>query len=174
MTIPPWVADSIDRAIAPWRAAIPTARWVPVANWHVTLQFLGWTEQRVMPWVHEQLTRAVADMPAFETHASGLGAFPSGRRARVLWAGIDDPDARFAALAGTVHHSLGHEFPPERRSFTPHVTVARSDPPLVRADGFAGTPLESDPFTVDEVVLMRSHLRRPAPVYEPMGSFRLA
>ena len=33
---------------------------------------------------------------------------------------------------------------------------------------------ESQPFEIDRIVLFRSHLRRPAPVYEPIGVFPLA
>jgi 2'-5' RNA ligase len=101
----------------------------------------------------------------------GLGAFPSGRKARVLWAGLDDGDGRLERLAAALDEALAREFAPEKRAFTPHLTVARFDPPV----GLA--PLEvafaSEPFEIDRIVLLRSHLRRPAPVYEPLGIYPL-
>jgi 2'-5' RNA ligase len=33
---------------------------------------------------------------------------------------------------------------------------------------------ESDPFDVDRIVLYRSHLRRPRPLYERLATFGLA
>ena len=39
---------------------------------------------------------------------------------------------------------------------------------------FAETPLLTDDWEVDHVVLFRSHLRRPAPLYEPLARFQLA
>ena len=55
------------------------------------------------------------------------------------------------------------EFEPEKRAFHPHLTVARSDPPLKLPAAYTSTELESEPWSVDHVVLFRSHLGRPAP-----------
>jgi len=111
--------------------------------------------------------------PAFETRVVELGAFPSPRRARVLWVGLDDPDRRLAAIAASLDERLARDFPPEKRAFAAHLTVARFDPAVVVEDDVAGLTVESRPFAVDRVVLYRSHLRRPAPVYEPLATFGL-
>ena len=103
----------------------------------------------------------------------GLGAFPSAGRARVLWAGLDDDPGAIAALAAAARDALAHEFPPETRAFSAHLTVARSDPPLTLPAAFTETPLESEPFSLDALVLMRSRVRRPAPVYELVATFPL-
>ena len=173
VAIPERAADAIRASIGPWRSVLPSAWWVPRENWHVTLRFLGATDPVVLPWVGERLGDVAAATPAFETRVHGLGAFPSGRRARVLWAGLDDPEERFAALAHAVERSLAREFRAEAGRFTPHVTIARTDPPLALPDGFGETPLASEPFPIDAVVLMRSHLRRPVPVYETLETFSL-
>ena len=76
-------------------------------------------------------------------------------------------------MAGALDDGLAKEFAPEKRAFTPHLTVARSDPPLLLPEGFADTELAPVAFTVDHLTLFRSHLRRPAPLYEPLGSFPL-
>ncbi|MGZ8630062.1 MAG: RNA 2',3'-cyclic phosphodiesterase [Actinomycetota bacterium] len=169
--IPEAAADTVEAAIEPWRSAFPNARWAPRENWHVTLRFLGSTYPRLVPWVRERLQGVAAVTSPFETRVRGLGAFPSTRRARVIWTGLDDAEGGLGALAGAVKHAFAREFPPEARAFSAHLTVARSDPPLELPAGFAETPLESEPFSVDAVVLMRSHLRRPAPVYEPVATF---
>jgi 2'-5' RNA ligase len=64
---------------------------------------------------------------------------------------------------------LAREFAPEQRAFTPHLTVARFDPPVGLEP--LEVVFESEPFGIDRLVLFRSHLRRPAPVYEPIGLF---
>ena len=63
------------------------------------------------------------------------------------------------------------EFAPEKRAFTPHLTLARFDPPAPLDP--LEVAFESEPFEIDRIVLFRSHLRRPAPVYEPLGIFPL-
>ena len=69
--------------------------------------------------------------------------------------------------------SLGDEVPVEKRPFHPHLTVARSDPPLTLPAAYTATELESDEWEVGHVILFRSHLGRPAPRYEPLARFPL-
>jgi RNA 2',3'-cyclic 3'-phosphodiesterase len=171
--IPAEARNEVAAAIAPWRGEFPHARWVPAQNWHVTMKFLGATYPRLRGWVEERVGNAAARASPFSTRIVGLGSFPSARRARVVWAGLDDADGRMAALAGGVDDSLARRFEAERRPFTAHLTVARSDPPLRLPEGFVETPLETPSFEVDRLVLFRSHLRRPAPRYEPLATFPL-
>jgi 2'-5' RNA ligase len=172
--VPELVRDRVQDAIGPWRERIPRAKWVPKQNQHVTLKFLGSTWPRLVGWVTETVEAVARQSEPFQTRVTGLGAFPSARRARVLWAGLDDPGGRMAALAADLQGALGKEFEPEKRAFTAHLTVARFDP-SVPFDGeeIAATDIASEPFAVDRLVLYRSHLRRPAPIYEPMGEFAL-
>ncbi len=163
----------VEEAFGPWKGEFPRARWAPIENWHVTMKFLGPTWPRLVDWVKEAIGRAAATSEPFQTRLDGVGAFPPPRRARVLWAGLDDAAGRMAALAGALDDGLAKEFAPEKRAFTPHLTVARSDPPLLLPEGFADTELAPVAFTVDHLTLFRSHLRRPAPLYEPLGSFPL-
>jgi RNA 2',3'-cyclic 3'-phosphodiesterase len=160
--------DAVDEAFRPWREEFPRARWVPRENWHVTLKFLGRTWPRLREWVPERVEAAVRDVPSFPIRLAGVGSFPSRRRGRVLWAGVDDAD-RLAEVATRLDEALRDEFEPEARPFHAHLTVARSDPPVQLPPAYAETPLGTAPWTVREVVLYRSHLRRPAPVYEPIA-----
>jgi RNA 2',3'-cyclic 3'-phosphodiesterase len=170
--IPEAVKEAVEEVFAPWREAFPKARWVPRENMHVTLKFLGRTWPRLTDWVPEQVEAAVADVSRFTARLRGVGSFPSAKRGRALWAGFDDTDG-IAALAAEIETALADEFPTEKRPFHPHLTVARSEPPLKLPAGYSGTELESHEWEVDHVVLFRSHLRRPAPLYEPLARFRL-
>jgi 2'-5' RNA ligase len=171
--VPDDVQDAIDEAIAPLRDRFPAARWVARENRHVTLKFLGPTPPRLGDRVRDGLGTVARGIAPIETGTTSIGAFPGGRRARVLWAGLDDTDGRQAGLARALDRALAPEFPPETRAFTPHCTVARSDPPLRLAAADLDVALRPVTFTVERVVLFRSHLRRPAPRYEPIASFPL-
>ena len=170
--IPEKAKDAVEEVFAPWREAFPKARWVPRENMHVTLKFLGRTWPRLSDWVPDQVEAAVAEVSQFTARLRGVGSFPSAKRGRALWAGFDDTD-RIAALAAEIEAALADEFPTEKRPFHPHLTVARSEPPLKLPAGYSGTELESDEWEVDHVTLFRSHLRRPAPLYEPLARFPL-
>ena len=169
--VPEAVRSDLAQAVEPLRERFPRARWVPVENQHVTVKFLGSTYPRLVEWVTSTVGGIASAHRPFETRVAGLGAFPSARRARVLWAGLDDPDSRSAVIAGALDDALAREFRVEKRAFTPHLTVARFDPPVeVDLDEVA---VGSGPFTVDRIVLFRSRLRRPAPVYETVATFPL-
>ena len=171
--IPEEARDAVEEAFAPWREEFPNARWVPRENWHVTLKFLGRTWPRLTDWVPQRVEEVARDVEPFRTRVSGVGGFPSPGKARVLWAGLEDDAGIMAGLAVSIEGGLLEEFPAETREFHPHLTVARSDPPLKLPPEFAETALLTEEWEVDHVVLFRSHLRRPAPVYEPLARFPL-
>jgi 2'-5' RNA ligase len=169
--IPSDVRDLVEEAVAPIRQTHPRAKWVPKQNQHVTLKFIGSTYPRLVDRVTEAIGDVATAWQPFETRVDGLGAFPSERRAAVLWAGLDDAGGRMTELASALDTALAKEFAPEKRAFTPHLTVARFRPP--ERLGELPTGLRSDVFTIDQVVLFRSQVRRPAPIYTPVGTFPL-
>jgi len=171
--IPEAVKDTVEEAFAHWREEFPKARWVPRENMHVTLKFLGRTWPRLVDWVPERIEEAAADVESFDTRLLGVGSFPSAKRGRAIWAGFDDDGGLLTELAGAIDSALEDEFEPEKRPFHPHLTVARSDPPLKLPASYTSTSLESEPWLVDRVTLFRSHLGRPAPRYEPLARFTL-
>ncbi|MGH2529074.1 MAG: RNA 2',3'-cyclic phosphodiesterase, partial [Actinomycetota bacterium] len=160
-------------AVAPSRDRYPRAKWVPKQNQHVTLKFLGSTWPRLVEWVTRTVEGVAGASVSFESRVTGLGAFPTPRRARVLWAGLDDPEGRMGSVAAALDEALAKEFEPEKRAFTAHLTVARFAPPVPLEDDLSATELRTDAFPIDRLVLYRSHLQRPAPVYESLAEFPL-
>jgi 2'-5' RNA ligase len=170
--VPDDVRSSVAAAVEPLHERFPHARWSPPNNWHLTLKFLGRTPPRLEDWVAGSVERVAERSAPFEISVLGLGAFPSARRSRVLWAGLADPRARLAEVAALLDAGLASEFEPEKRAFTPHLTVARFDPPLSVGEELPEVATRT--FVVRQLVLYRSRLGRPAPVYEAMRSFPLA
>jgi 2'-5' RNA ligase len=151
-------------------------RWVRVEGVHVTLKFLGWVEPARLEQVHTTLAAAVADQPALQVRARGLGAFPNLRRPRVLWVGLEGKG--LAELATCVEEAMSRlDFEPERRGFTPHITLGR-------VNGMGGwSRVEelfkahlSDDFEeciVDAVTIYRSTLRPDGALYTPLWTIPL-
>jgi RNA 2',3'-cyclic 3'-phosphodiesterase len=167
--IPEWAKDAVADAVEPWRERFPKARWAPRENWHVTVKFLGRTYPRLLAWVPEQVAAVASTTGPFPARVLGLGCLPDPAHARVVWAGLDDPREALAGLAERLDDALASGFKPEQRSFNAHLTVARSDPPLELPDDIAATTLRTAWFDIERLVVFRSHLRRPAPVYEPLA-----
>jgi 2'-5' RNA ligase len=171
--VPDDVKAGLASQLAAFRDRIPGARWTRSDGWHVTLKFLGSTWPRLVDEVREAVRSAATASEGFETRLTVLGVFPSKRRARVVWAGLADPDERFAPIVESLDDLLAEHFDPEKRSFTPHLTLARLVPPRDLAEfapDLVGSSVESRPFVVDRLVLYRSHLSPQGARYEAVGS----
>ena len=141
----------------------------------MTLKFLGSTWPRLVEPVRRAIASAAGDQSPFETALTEIGAFPTAKRARVLWAGLSDPHERFAPLVEKLGELLREHFVPDQRAFTPHLTLARLNPPANLAQAapdLVGTSVSSRTFTVDRLVLYRSHLSPRGARYESVGEFR--
>ena len=172
--VPEEVRSPLDEVAAPWRERLPSGRWVPSENRHVTLKLLGWTSPELVGWIGSVVGEIAASTSPLRSCVDGLGAFPSARRARVLWAGFEDPGGAMRELAAGLDEALAGEFAPEQRGFTAHLTLARFDPPAELGEALGREVVRSEPFLVDRFTLYRSRLRRPAPLYMPLAVFPLA
>lgn len=174
-SLPRSLLHALDDAVAPLRDKLRNARWTKPDNQHLTLKFLGWAPSDRISEV-ERVCRVVAG----SHHPSGitltkLGAFPSQRRVRVLWMGIDDPAELLAKLAADLDEAfepLG--FAAEGRPYSPHLTLARFKLPVPLKSGFP--ELEAprhDPVSIEGIELFRSHLSPKGASYEVVESFPL-
>jgi RNA 2',3'-cyclic 3'-phosphodiesterase len=171
VNVPDDVKAGVAEALEAFRDRIPGARWTRRDGWHVTLKFLGATWPRMVEPVKDAVRTAAGRAEPFETAVTVLGAFPSARRARVLWAGLTDPEGRFAGLVTALDDLLKEDFTPEERAFTPHLTVARLQTPRA-LDEFTpelpGLSVASRSFAVEELVLYQSHVSRQGATYTPL------
>jgi RNA 2',3'-cyclic 3'-phosphodiesterase len=125
--IPPHVQNQIQQETEPLHKAIGTSlvRWVPAQNIHLTLKFLGDVSPASMDILTQMLRTEADSCPAFDLQISGLGSFPSLRRPRVLFIGIQAP-AELEALYRGIESAcaqLGYES--EGHDFSPHLTLGR-------------------------------------------------
>ncbi len=106
------------------RGLAPDARWVSPESLHLTLKFIGEQPDATVSNIENAL-RAVS-APSFQVAFRGSGFFPTEKSARVFWIGIDAEPAlaQLAALVEKALVPLG--IPPEKRAFSPHLTLARA------------------------------------------------
>ena len=156
-------------------------RWVDPAGIHITLKFLGDIDPALVEDVLRAMEQAASGSSPFQLHLNGLGVFPNQRRPRVLWAGLGgDLDALVALQEKLEDAMSGLDFPRERRTFNPHLTLGR-----VRdgVSAFAGQRIGdlvssgclkgADSWPVNAVHLMRSNLTPDGAVYSSLGSVYL-
>jgi 2'-5' RNA ligase len=155
----------VRRRLAGARSLVPPlhgVRWIPEAQLHFTLKFLGDVEEGRVDAARAATRRAARGEP-FRLALEGLGAFPPRGGARVLWAGCGEGAAALSALAARVEEAFAAEgFPRDERPFSPHLTLARvKDPDAGRRLARALPSVPPEPFgavDVSSVVLFRSEL----------------
>src|SRR4030042_147242 len=100
-------------------------RWVPVDNIHLTLKFLGDVYLANVEMLKKILQTEVNAHHVFEISVGGLGAFPSARRPRVVWVGVEAP-AELTAVQNDVESAMARlGYAREERPFSPHLTLGR-------------------------------------------------
>jgi len=93
-------------------------------NIHVTMRFLGNISPPMVDLIHEEM-KQISFTP-FEIELRGLGAFPSLRYARVVWAGIRKGADELVNVFNQLESRLRRlGFKPDRKGFSPHLTIAR-------------------------------------------------
>ena len=128
LEIPPAVRESLGEFLAALRALSPQPRWVRTDNLHITLKFIGEVQPEKLGDIRAALS-AVHSNRSVTLDFRGVGFFPNEKRPRVFWAGIE-ASANLARLAGDIDSALEKlGVPPEKRPFSPHLTLARFEPP---------------------------------------------
>jgi 2'-5' RNA ligase len=163
LQLPAEVREPLAEKAARLHPRLPPARWVPAANLHLTLQFLGETGAGQLPGLDSVLAGCFRRHGPFRLRLSDGGCFPANRPARVAWVGFAPCPALMelqATVAVELHERLG--ITREGRAFHAHLTLARPRRPWPRAavncwrEVLAGR--HGPAFDVLEGHLMRSHL----------------
>ena len=171
--LPEKVRGLLADAVRHLRQADADVSWSRPENMHLTLKFLGDTPEEFVGEIAAALDAAAGACPSHTATVGGIGAFPTLRRPRVVWAGIDEPTGRLAELQKAVEDVTADLVPPDPRGFTAHLTLGRVRSPrnaerLARLmDGcrLASAATAPAAIPVNEVVLIRSELPRSGPTY---------
>ena len=152
---------------------IPAARWVQREQLHLTLRFLGDTDDEQTEKIQEKL--ADIQFQPFEIECRGLGQFPPNKPPRVLWAGIKYSDALFQ-LQGAVEYALLElGYTREKNRFFPHITLARfREIPRHNAVGkyiHKHATFHTSPFLVDAFNLYASELTPKGAQYTKLKTY---
>lgn len=153
-------------------------RWLPPENYHLTLKFLGEVRNERVPTVSRVVERVASQTGAFSMDITGVGAFPTIRRPRVLWVGVT-PSPALRCLKQDLEWALAeHGFERETRAFHPHVTIGRADSKdgagVFRGLDKVAAELElRETVPVHSVDVMRSQLSRKGARYSVVSTAEL-
>ena len=154
-------------------SGISGARWVDPGNFHLTLRFIGETDEALAADIDDALRRLRARR--FSMRLAGTGVFGADKPRR-LWVGVER-STELVALRDKIEQALVRVgLPPETRKFAPHVTLARLyKPALDKLSGFlaAHAQFRADPLPVDGFSLIASFQTKAGSIYEDQADYPL-
>ena len=145
---------------------------------HVTLKFLGDTEEDLVEQVFSRIVDATRGVAPFRIRLAGMGAFPSMSNIRVVWVGIEDgrPLQEMANRLDLSLKDLGFER--DRKGFVPHLTLARtrSGRNMANLQEIIRSNAATDygEYLIDRLLLKKSVLSPQGPTYSNVREHMLA
>ena len=174
--LPEGVKFFLKELLAQLRSFGGSVRWTRPESIHLTLKFLGNVNNKLQTDLQVALTPVFTKQKPFLLTVSGVGAFPSLNKARVIWAGLEDPSGLSVALAAELEDTLEPlGFQKEKRSFTPHLTLGRVKSGIGSSE-LVGvmrqmSAISGPAFLADHAVLFESVLKPSGAEYSSLRRF---
>jgi 2'-5' RNA ligase len=150
---------------------------VETKNIHITLKFLGDTEEKSIDKIEEIMKQAVKEIEPFNIKLINTGAFPNSNYIKVMWIGIID-NGELSQISNNLNEKLTNlGFKKEKRKFSPHLTIARvrsarNKEKLVELiDKYC--EFEFLKIKVNSIKLKKSELTPKGPIYTTLKEVKL-
>ena len=174
--LPDNIKQKLDEEMQHMKTVFTFKRWVHKSDYHITLAFLGASDQQWLQTSVEKAEYAMKEVKRFSLQIEGLSVFGHKKSPKVFWASTNKEDKLFR-LQKKIHQiceEIG--FVLDARPFQPHITLARN---WDESKPFSLELLESanpfhEPllFQVEQVVLYKSNLNQ-VPKYEAIATISL-
>jgi RNA 2',3'-cyclic 3'-phosphodiesterase len=98
-------------------------KWTRQENLHITLLFLGYVDESVIPDVCQKVSDAAEQMESFDIHFNKIEVGPSLEKPQMIWfSGEASEDLKH--LYETIEKELDI-FQTEKKKFCPHITLGK-------------------------------------------------
>ena len=160
-----------------YRMRLEKINWVETGNMHITLSFLGDTDENLIPEIVQVIRNTADQFQPFEMVLRSFGVFKNLSDPRVLWFGCEAPETLTLIKKMLDEHLLPLGFEPENRHFAPHLTLGRVK--AVRQLNQLTQLItlykdaEIQKQQTDRIVFYESRLTPQGAVYTPIETFQL-
>jgi 2'-5' RNA ligase len=147
-------------------------KWTDTTNIHITIAFLGDTEEKTINAIISMLEEKCKGFGKFELILKGSGIFRNINDPRIIWTGIE-PSEKLIQLNNLIMNGLKElEIKMEDRAYKPHLTIGRIKR-LNEDETLKGLVSEFQDYEiqlvpVNEVILYESILLTAGPIYKPI------
>jgi 2'-5' RNA ligase len=174
--LPDQIKAELDKIQKRLKPKIEGVRWTRPEGIHLTLKFFGWVLGEDCANISNTVKTAIKGVKPFTLELGTIGAFPGPTRPRVIWIGLGGQSEALIDLQmnlDRIFEQIG--FPPEDRTFQPHLTLGRIKVPGT-AVGFAkvleeGRDYKAGSFRCEGLTLFRSDLRPDGAIYTKLEEY---
>lgn len=173
------VLEKVVTQMEKFRKIEEGVKWVKPENLHITLYFFGEIDDSTLKPLEKVIKGSIAEIHEFPVTVRRVSAFPSIKRPRVIWLGIDNTTNEMKGIFESIKKGLEIErlfVNREEREFASHLTIGR-------VKGYCNQGLIQEiynmenevfgTFSVREFILYKSTLTRGGPIYEKLRIYPL-
>lgn len=173
--LPETIKSGLIRIQKELATELPNVRWVKPDGMHLTLKFFGDIPEESLEKIGAVMLSVKLLTDPFPAAVSGIGAFPSAGKPRVIWAGFHagSPLTTLQAALEEGFSRIG--IPREDRPFTPHLTLGRCRSPHSGAAEILDKYRAADCGTlqVERLILYESRLLPAGALHRPLRTLEL-
>ena len=160
--------------------------WVQPASIHLTMKFLGDTNEGLVAPLKDAVSQAVAAQQSATLPIERLGVCPRLQLPRLVWVGPSDEwergeeARRLTAIQESIEQGCAElNLTREAKAFHPHLTLARIKEgerqvgQALARGGMMDRPVSLGSVAVDSIVLMKSDLRPTGSVYTKLWEIKI-
>ncbi|KAF0151433.1 MAG: 2'-5' RNA ligase [Ignavibacteria bacterium] len=149
--------------------------WEPKEKLHITLKFLGNTEESLVDNISHELKNIVRKYKSINLVVSKFGVFRKGSEPKILWVGMHD-NYYLSNFVNDIEKSFcKFGCPKEERKFKPHITLLRfrgnEDTSKILSLLEVKFPVLG--FMANNISLIKSELKQSGSVYTTLKNFKL-
>jgi 2'-5' RNA ligase len=146
-------------------------------NIHITLKFLGDTEEGLINNIGEVIKKSCENMDPFNIVLKSSGVFPNYNYIKVVWIGIENIE-NLAEISSSIDEGVSKfGFEKEKRKFSAHLTIGRvksaknKDRLLQIINKY--NDVEFGDIDVNSIELKKSELTSNGPIYTTIKEVKL-
>jgi len=152
-------------------------RWKYIDNFHLTLKFLDEISTSQKEKLDEAMKAMCQSIKPFSLSISEIGTFEGRNDIRVLWLGLSGDTIELKTMQKSIDDLLEPVgFQPEKRSYTPHVTIGQDilfERSFDAIKDAIGKPKFS-PIRVENLYLFKSEQIQNKRVYTKVSKYELS
>lgn len=152
-------------------------KWVPLANLHLSIKFLGDTPEEDLPKIEQALAVIAHKTKRFDIDITEISTFGRKNRPKVIYAAIRENPV-LSELKNNIEaefDKIGFEM--DTKTFTPHITLARikESSNLFKVENAldGGFKFKPQSMTVTKIHLIMSTLASGPPIYKNIKSLAI-